>query len=71
MNISSTELQNNLSKYLKLSQEEDITITKRGKPMAVLTNPSHRRLKIAQGLLGILPSDIDVEQEIKNRKDEI
>ena len=57
MEISITELNNNLSKYLQLSATEDIFITKNGKIISKLTNPFQERVEIAKSLFGILPPD--------------
>ena len=43
--ITATELKNNLGKYLSLSFEEDIYITKNNKMIAVLSNPKKRALE--------------------------
>lgn len=61
MSITATELKNNLGKYLLLSATEDIYITKNGKVIAKLTNPYQDRVKIAESLFGILPSNADLD----------
>ena len=43
MQITLTELKGNLGKYVKLSQEEDILITKSGKIISRLTEPFNAR----------------------------
>ena len=43
--ITATELKNNLGKYLSLSFEEDIYITKNNKTISVLSNPRKRALE--------------------------
>ena len=43
MSITATELKQNLGKYLLLSAQEDIYITKNGKVVAKLTNPHQNR----------------------------
>ena len=58
MEITLTELKGNLGKYIKLSQEEDILITKNGKIISRLTEPLNARKekmekkKIAKELVG-------------------
>lgn len=58
MEITLTELKGNLGKYIKLSQEEDILITKNGKIISRLTEPFARRKekmekkRIARELVG-------------------
>lgn len=61
MSITATELKQNLGKYLLLSAQEDIYITKNGKTIAKLTNPHQDRVSMAQSLFGILPQDADID----------
>lgn len=65
MSITATELKQNLGKYLLLSAQEDVYITKNGKVIAKLTNPYQDRVSTAQSLFGILPqeADIDISKE--------
>lgn len=37
--VTSTELKNNLSYYLELSNKEDVCVTKNGKVISIITNP--------------------------------
>ncbi len=62
MSITATELKNNLSKYLLLSETEDVFITKNGKIIAKLTNPYQDRVETAKSLFGILPREADMEE---------
>ena len=58
MEITLTELKGNLGKYVMMSQEEDILITKNGKIISRLTEPFAKRKekmekqKIARELIG-------------------
>lgn len=58
MEITLTELKGNLGKYVKMSQEEDILITKNGKIISRLTEPLNARKekmekkRIAKELVG-------------------
>ena len=61
MSITATELKQNLGKYLLLSAQEDIFITKNGKIVAKLTNPYENRVNTAKSLFGILPVEADLE----------
>ncbi|MCM1133985.1 MAG: type II toxin-antitoxin system prevent-host-death family antitoxin [Clostridium sp.] len=61
MSITATELKQNLGKYLILSAQEDIYITKNGKIIAKLTNPHEDRISTAQSLFGILPTEADID----------
>ena len=67
MSITATELKENLSRYLKLAETEDIYITKNGKVVAKLSNPNTDKVKIAESLIGILPQDITLEDAQKER----
>ena len=58
MEITLTELKGNLGKYIKMSQEEDILVTKNGKIVSRITEPFSERKekmekqKIAKELVG-------------------
>lgn len=67
MSITATELKANLSKYLSLSIEHDIFITKNGKIIAKLTNPFQERVDVAKSLFGIISPDVDFEEAKKER----
>lgn len=43
MEITLTELKRNLGKYIKMSQEEDILVTKNGKIISRITEPFSAR----------------------------
>lgn len=62
MSITATELKQNLGKYLLLSVQEDIYITKNGRTIAKLTNPNQNRVDTAKSLFGILPQNADIEE---------
>lgn len=58
--ITATELKENLSKYLELSQTEDVYVTKNNKVITKLTNPkkdSLQRLLALKGVLGEMPKN--------------
>ena len=67
MSITATEFKTHFSKYLMMSEKEDIYITQYGKVVAKLTNPYQDRVDIAQSLFGIIPSDISLEESIEER----
>lgn len=71
MSITATELKLNLGKYLKLAEHEDIFITRNGKIVAKLSNPNADRVKMAESLLGVIPSDITVEDAREERVSKI
>lgn len=57
MIVTATEFKTNLGKYLKLATAQDIFITKNGKNIARLTNPSVDKLAVLDHLAGIVPED--------------
>lgn len=69
MFITATELKNNLGKYLDLADKEDIIITKNGKRIAKLTSATEDKRTIAKSLIGILPSDVTLEEAREERLD--
>lgn len=71
MSITTTELKENLSKYLLLATTEDIYITKNGKVVAKLTNPFIDRVETAKSLIGILPADVTLEQANAERLEQV
>lgn len=71
MSITATELKKNLGKYLALSSEEDIYITRNGTVVAKLSNPFQDRVDTAKSLFGILPADVTLEEAQKERLDQI
>lgn len=78
MEITLTELKENLGKYIARSQEEDILITKNGKIISRLTEPFSARKekmekkKIAKRLVGSINSSYisldDLRKERLSRK---
>ena len=71
MSITATELKENLGKYLLLAEKEDVYITRNGKVVAKLTNPSQNRVDMAKSLFGILPADITLEDAREERLNKI
>ncbi len=63
MQITLTELKGNLGKYVEMSQDEDILITKNGKIISRLTEPFTERKEkmekkiIAKELVGSIKGD--------------
>jgi len=63
--VTSTELKNNLSYYLELSNTEDVFVTKNNNVISVITNvDSHRMalLKKARGAFGTF--DVDYKEAL-------
>ena len=71
MSITATELKKNLGKYLALSSQEDIYITRNGKVVAKLSNPFQNRVDMAKSLFGILPTDLTLEEAREERLGQI
>ena len=71
MSITATELKKNLGKYLALSSNEDIYITRNGKVVAKLSNPFQDRVDMAKSLFGILPADVTLEEAQEERLGQI
>ncbi|MBO4438678.1 MAG: type II toxin-antitoxin system prevent-host-death family antitoxin [Spirochaetaceae bacterium] len=67
MAITTEELQQNLSKYIIMAENEQILITANGKVVAMLSNPNQDRIETAKSLFGILPDDITLEDANKER----
>ena len=71
MTITETELKEDLGKYLALSSEQDIYITRNGTVVARLTAPLTDRMDMARSLFVILPPDVTVEQAQEERLDQV
>ena len=71
MSITATELKKNLGKYLAMSSNEDIYITRNGKVVAKLSNPFQDRVDMAKSLFGILPADVTLEEARAERLEQI
>ncbi len=67
MQITATEIKLNLSKYLKLSETEDIYITQYGKVVSKLTNPHQKKEDIAKSLFGSMPDTLSLEEAKEKR----
>lgn len=67
MSITTSELEENLSKYLLLSATEDIFITKNGKIIAKLSNPFEDRIQLVNSLVGIIPDTMTLEEAREER----
>ena len=73
MTITSTELKNDLSKYLHLAQSEDVFITKNGRVMCKITTAYEDKMAILKSLIGSLPEGATIEEgrEERLRKHEV
>jgi hypothetical protein len=60
-----------MGKYLLLSATEDVFITRNGKIVSKLTNPSLTRVDIAKSLFGVLHDGMMLEESRKERMNRI
>ena len=69
MQITATELKQNMGKYLSMASRHDIFITKNGRRIARLTSPSADRVAMLASLVGIAKSAGDISlDEIKKER---
>ena len=61
MIVTATEFKTNFGKYLDLSTQEDIFITRNGKTIAKVVNPYISAVDSLRGMLKDIPSDIDLD----------
>ena len=66
--VTTTELKNNLGKYLKKSEFEDIYITKNGVIVSVLSNPNQSKLQMLDDLKGIAPDMNMTDEELRSER---
>lgn len=66
--VTATELKNNLGKYLKKSEFEDVYITKNGVVVSVLSNPNQSRLQMLDDLRGIIPDTGMTDEELRDER---
>lgn len=67
MNITATQLKQNLGHYLTLARDEDIFITKNGRIIARLSNPVAHELNELDSLVGIIPESPTLEEALDSR----
>ena len=67
MRITTTDFKKNQSKYLTLSNDEDVVITKYGKPIAKIVGLRQRAVKDIESLFGILPPSFDEKAILEER----
>ena len=63
MIVTATEFKTNFGKYLELAAVQDVLITKNGKNIARLTSPTISKLSVLNSLVGIIPSQEDINTE--------
>ena len=62
MTITSTELKNDLSKYLHLAEREDVFVTKNGRVMCKLSPVYEDKIAIVESLIGVVPSNATIDE---------
>ena len=68
MQVTATEFKLNMGKYLSMASRHDIFITKNGRRIAKLTNPSPDRVAMLDSLVGIARgADISLDDIKKER----
>lgn len=69
MYVTATEFKTNFGKYLELISKEDIFITKNGKPIAKLVEPTGSVVNELRGII-TLPDGFDDKELLKNARTE-
>ena len=67
MVITATQLKSRLSYYLNLAKEEEVIVTKNGKPIARLIGEEGDRISMARSLFGILPPSVSLSEAREER----
>jgi len=68
MQITATELKNNMGKYLSLAAKQDVYITKNGKAVAKLSCPNADKIALLDSLVGIIPDGALSLDEVKGQR---
>ena len=68
LTVTTTELQNDLDRYLELSATEDIYITDNGRVISMLTNPFKENIELVDSLAGIVADDLSLEEIREERR---
>jgi prevent-host-death family protein len=67
MYISLSELKANTGKYVDLADNQDVVITRNGKPAAKLVTARIDKKQSVKALVGILPDTVDYDALRKER----
>ena len=68
LQITSTELKQNLGKYLSIIDKEEIIITRHGIPVAKLSIPKEKEMNLVSQLIGVIPNiDYTIEDVRRER----
>lgn len=71
MVITATQFKNNFGEFLTMVCREDIYITKNGRIIAKITDPTANRMKMTESLFGILPNTINIDKILAERLNKI
>ena len=68
LQITSTELKQNLNKCLSIIDKEEIIITRNGVPVAKLSLPKEKEMNLVSQLIGVIPNiDYTIEDARRQR----
>ena len=67
MIVESTDIQNNFGKYLEIASGQEVIITKNGSPVARLLGMKDTISFLADRLVGIVPCDINEDEDKSER----
>jgi prevent-host-death family protein len=67
MLVNSTDVQNNFGKYLDMSSNQEIVITRNGLPIARLVGVNTTISFLSDRLVGLVPPDVN-EKEIRSER---
>lgn len=71
MVLTATQFKNNFGEYLAMVYKEDIYITRNGKVIAKITDPTANRMRMTESLFGILPNTINIDEILAERLNKI
>jgi len=57
MYVTATEFKANFGKYMKLAEEQEIIVTRRGKPDLTMGQQKKTRAELVEALFGTLPPE--------------
>ena len=71
MVLTATQFKNKFGEYLAMVYKEDIYITRNGKVIAKITDPTANRMRMTESLFGILPNNINIDEILSERLNNI
>ena len=68
MEVATTVLRNHLAEYIEIAEKEDVLITKKGRPVAILISPAKAQEENLKKLRGLLQGNtISLEEAREER----